>query len=146
VVADSGNTGVQCYVSRGWPRSLEPHCFDEEGARTIMPIEMRQTELLSQGIAGDSVQRVVAAGLARGEFRLPLRPAMSWMQSAAQVLYDDDGNRVGPWKPHIMIYYPYLTAQGMGTGKNQDVSAGIVVSPGSPLSNLMIVVSEAVQP
>lgn len=146
IVADSGTSSVQCYVGRGWPQALEPHCFDEEGARTIMPIEMLQSELLHQGIPGDSVKRAVAAGIASGRFRLPQRPALTWMQSAAQVLYDDDGSRVGAWKPHIMIYYPYLTTQELGTGSNRDLGAGIVVSPGSPMSNLMIVVSSAVTP
>lgn len=145
-IADSGKSGVQCYVGRGWPKALEPHCFDEEGARSIMPMEMLTSELLHRGITGDSVQRVIAAGIASGKFRLPQRPAMSWMQSASQVLYDDDGSRVGAWKPHIMIYYPYLTADGLGTGSNQDLGAGIVVSPGTPMSNIMIVVSNAVKP
>jgi hypothetical protein len=145
-VADSGSNTVQCYVGRGWPQALEPHCFDEEGARTIMPIEMLTSELLHQGIPNDSVQRTIAAGIASGKLRLPQRPAMSWMQSAAQVLYDDDGSRVGAWKPHIMIYYPYLTPEALGTGANHDIGAGIVVSPGSPLSNIMIVVSNAVHP
>ncbi len=146
IVADSGSSGVQCYVGRGWPKALEPHCFDEEGARTIMPIEMHITELLHQGASQDSVLRSVAAGISSGKFRLPQRPAMSWMQSAAQELYDDDGSRAGAWKPHVMIYYPYLTASGIGTGKNQDLAAGIVVSPGTPMSNLMVVVTEAVHP
>lgn len=146
VVADSGTSPVQCYVGRGWPGALEPHCFDEEGARTIMPIEMRQSEMLHLGIAPDSVQRAIATSIVSGRFRLPQRPAMSWMQSAAQVLYGDDGSRVGAWKPHIMIYYPYLTTQGIGTGANRDVAAGIVVSAGSPMSSIMIVVPEAVRP
>jgi hypothetical protein len=146
VVADSGTSVVQCRVGRGWPQALEPHCFDEEGARTIMPIEMRKDELLHRGVSTDSVEREIAAGIASGRFRLPQRPAVSWMLSSAQVLYDDDGARVGAWKPHIMIYYPYLTAQAVGTGANQDLAAGIVVSPGSPMSNIMIVVPKAVDP
>jgi hypothetical protein len=146
VIADSGTSGVQCRVGRGWPQALEPHCFDEEGARTIMPIEMRKDELLHRGVSTDSVEREIAAGIAAGRYRLPQRPAMSWMLSAAQVLYDDNGTRVGAWRPHIMIYYPYLTPEGLGTGTNQDLAAGIVVSPGSPLSNIMIVVPKAMEP
>lgn len=146
IVADSGTNSVQCYVGRGWPQALEPHCFDEEGARTIMPMEMLTSELLHRGVSGDSVKRAIAAGLAAGTFRLPQRPAMSWMQSAKQVLYDDEGKPAGAWKPHIMIYYPYLTATSVGTGTNQDIGAGIVVSPGSPTSNIMIVVNKAVHP
>ena len=36
-VGYQGSNGVTCYVARSWPESLEPHCFDEEGARTILP-------------------------------------------------------------------------------------------------------------
>lgn len=147
VIADSGLAeGAACYVGRGWPLALEPHCFDAEGARTIMPIEMRRSELLHRGISGDSVEREIAAGIASGRFRFPIRPAMSWMLSSAQVLFDDDGRRVGAWRPHIMIYYPYLTAEATGTGSNHDLAAGIIVSPGSPMSNIMIVVPKAVDP
>jgi hypothetical protein len=146
VVADSGNNGVQCYVGRSWPLALEPQCFDEEGARTILPIEMYRCELLHRGIPSDSVERAIAAGLASGRFRLPLRPAMTWMLSSAQVLYSDAGRRVGAWKPHVMIYYPYLTADNVGTGSNEDLAAGIVVSPNSPLSSIIVVVPGALDP
>ena len=146
IIADSGTGSAQCYVGRGWPLALEPHCFDEEGARTILPIEMRTSELLHAGASRDSVQRAIAAGIASGAFRLPQRPAMTWMLSAAQDLYDDEGKAAGAWRPHVMIYYPYLTATGVATGGNQDLAAGIVVSPGTPMSNIMIVVPGAVTP
>jgi hypothetical protein len=145
VVADSGGNGVECYVSRSWPESLEPHCFDEEGARTIMRLEMRAVELAHAGMAREEAARQLSAGLADGTFRLPQRPAMSWMMSSAQVLFNDSGRRVGAWQPHLMIYYPYLTAEGLGLGAN-DLAAGIVVDAGKPTSNLMIVVPAAVDP
>ena len=145
VVADSGGNGVECYVSRSWPESLEPHCFDEEGARTIMRLEMRAVELAHAGMAREEAARQLSVGLADGTFRLPQRPAVSWMMSSAQVLYNDTGRRVGAWQPHLMIYYPYLTAEGLGLGAN-DLAAGIVVDAGKPTSNLMIVVPAAVDP
>jgi len=145
VAADSGGNGVECYVSRSWPESLEPHCFDEEGARTIMRLEMRAVELAHAGMAREEAARQLSAGLADGTFRLPQRPAMSWMMSSAQVLFNDSGRRVGAWQPHLMIYYPYLTAEGLGLGAN-DLAAGIVVDAGKPTSNLMIVVPAAVDP
>ena len=146
VVVDSGTTGVECYVSRSWPQSLEPHCFDEEGAHSIMRMEMRRSELLHAGTGAEAVDAEIAAGLAAGTYRLPQRPAMSWMLSSAQVLYSDDGRRVGAWRPHVMIYFPYLTPAMLGMGSNGDVRAGIVVQPGTPVSNLMIVVPDAVDP
>lgn len=145
VVADSGGNGVECYVSRSWPESLEPHCFDEEGARTIMRLEMRAVELAHAGMAREEAARQLSFGLADGTFRLPQRPAVSWMMSSAQVLFSDSGRRVGAWQPHLMIYYPYLTAEGLGLGAN-DLAAGIVVDAGKPTSNLMIVVPAAVDP
>ncbi len=146
VVADSGSSGVECHVSRSWPLALEPHCFDAEGARTIMRLHRRGVELAHAGISKDSAARELAAGIASGQYPLPARPAMSWMMSAAQVLYSDTGQRAGAWQPHIMIYIPYLTAQMAGTGSNQDPSAGMVVDAGKPTANLTVVVPRAVKP
>jgi hypothetical protein len=144
VVADSGADGVECYVSRSWPLSLEPHCFDPEGAATVMRLEMRGVELAHAGVAKEEASRQLARALADGQFRLPLRPAMSWMMSAQQVLYGDDGQRAGAWRPHLMIYIPFLTPELAGTGTNSDPFSGMVVDSGKPLANLMIVVPRAV--
>jgi len=144
-VADSGVGGVECYVSRSWPLSLEPHCFDAEGAATIMRLEMRGVELAHAGVPREEAKRQLALALAAGEYRLPARPAMSWMMSAQQVLYGDDGRLAGPWRPHLMIYIPFLTAELAGTGSNTDPFSGMVVEPGTPMANLMIVVPRAVE-
>lgn len=143
-VGDSGSSTVECYVGRSWPRALEPQCFDQEGARTILPLEQRISELLHAGVSRDSVERHVAAGIASGTFRLPQRPAMSWMLSADQELVDDDGSPAGAWKPHYMIYYPWLTPESSGTGTNEDLAAGLIVSPGTPRSNIMLLAPESV--
>jgi hypothetical protein len=144
VVALRGRSGVECYVSRSWPESIEPHCFDAEGARTIMRLHMRGVELAHAGVSAAESKRQLAQGIADGSFPLPQRPAMSWMMSAAQVLYSDQGQRAGAWRPHLMIYYPYLTAEMLGTAGSTDPEAGMVVDPGKPTANLMIVVPKAV--
>lgn len=139
-VAREGDNGVTCYVARSWPDSLEPHCFDEEGAATILPIHLRQMELWHRGWGREAVDAGIARGLRTGRFRLPSRPVMSYMMSEGQRLIDDEGNPVGPWRPHLMIYYPYLTSEAMGLGPVPSTEAAVVVDPGSPLSNVMIVV------
>jgi hypothetical protein len=144
VIADSGSTDVECYVSRSWPLSLEPHCFDAEGAATVMRLAMRGVELAHSGVAKEEAARQLALALANGQFRLPARPAMSWMMSAQQVLYGDNGQRAGAWRPHLMIYIPFLTVEMAGTGANIDPFSGMVVDSGKPLANLMIVVPRAV--
>jgi hypothetical protein len=141
-----GTSGVSCYVSRSWPRSLEPHCFDTEGASTIMPMEMRRVELLHRSTAPDLVEKEISAGLLEGRFRLPRRPAMSWMMSSAQRLISDEGQAAGNWKPHLMIYYPNLGAAETGLGGTPDLRHAILVDPGKPTSNIMIVVTEFIQP
>jgi hypothetical protein len=146
VVAVQGGRGVACYVSRSWPASVEPHCFDEEGAQTIMPIEMRRVELRHRGVAREAEDREIAAGLASGRFRTPRRPVLSWMLSEAQRLISDEGTPVGKWRPHLMIYYPYLTAAELGMGPTPDVKSAVLVDGGTATSNLMIVTSEFVQP
>jgi hypothetical protein len=144
-VAGRGTNGVECYVSRGWPEALEPHCFDAEGASTILPMELRRVELLHRGKMPDVVEREIAEGLASGRYRLPRRPAMSYMMSAGQVLYSDDGHRVGRWQPHIMIYYPFLNAKDVGLAHSDGKSA-MVTGNGSATSTITVIVRDFVEP
>lgn len=146
VVADSGTTGAACYVSRSWPESLEPHCFDAEGAATILPMEMRRVELLGAGEPAEVVEQQIADGLIAGRFRLPMRPATSYMMSCAQQLVSDAGRPVGKWRSHLMIYYPYLTNEAIGMNQEPDIRAGLVVNPGTPEANIMIPVKDFITP
>lgn len=146
MVAEEGRNGVTCYVSRSQPLSLEPHCFDSEGSRTILRIDLREAELREHGLTEEEIEREIALAIASGELALPERPAMSYMLSSAQVLYNDDGARVGAWKPHLMIYWPYLEPADLGLGENASLEAGMVVDPGTPRANLLVVVPEFVDP
>ena len=145
VAAVGGSNGVTCYVSRSWAAAIEPHCFDREGSETILAMNLRRAELRERGESRDDIDADIAAGLADGRFRLPRRPALSWMMSADQVLFNDDGQHVGSWKPHFMIYYPYLTEDDLGLGPEPSFQAGVLVDAGKPTSNLMIVVSDFVE-
>lgn len=144
-VAVQGTDGAACYVSRDWLTSLEPHCFDREGAATILPLAMHRILLLHQGKTPAEADRDIAEGLMSGRFRLPSRPAVSYMLSAAQQLVSETGRAVGAWKPHIMIYYPYLTDGDIGfpAGGSEAVS---IADSGKPTASLVIVVPEFVQP
>jgi hypothetical protein len=141
VVADSGANGVTCVVDRSWPQALEPHCYDAEGAASVLPQNLRRTELAHRGKPGDEIDREIAAGLAAGRLRMPRRPALTYMMSAGQVLYDDDGRRVGVWRPHLMVYYPYLTNAELGLASRPDMQVGMVSDEGTPRASLIIVMS-----
>lgn len=145
-VAQKGTNGVTCLVSRSWPESIEPVCYDAEASSTIMPIEIRQVELYREGRSREEVDREIAEGLRMGKYRLPRRPAVGYMMSSGQVLYDEDGKLVGKWQPHLMIYYPYLTEADLGLGTIPSTQAAMVVDPGTPRAQIMVVVRSFVDP
>lgn len=146
-LAVEGSSGAACYVSRDWLSSLEPHCFDPEGAATIMKIHMRRVELLHAGADLEQTRTTVMAELLRGEHRLPRRPAMSWMQSSAQRLVAPDGTAVGSWRPHVMIYYPFLTTDDLGRDGAESAPGSAMISDGgTPLSAFVAVVPDFVDP
>lgn len=144
VVADSGTNGVTCIVNRSWPTSVEPHCFDAEASVSILPIEMERTRLLHRGLGEAEVERAIGEGLVTGRFRLPRRPALSYMMSDLQRLIGDDGTSAGHWRPHVMVYYPYLTNAAMGFDTTPDMRVGMVSEEGRPDASLVIVVPQFV--
>lgn len=144
VLAEQGTNGAACYVSRSWPTSVEPHCFDAEGAATIMRLHMREVELLHKGMTPDEAERVIAPDILSGKFKLPSRPAMSWMFSAEQKLISDSGQPAGRWRPHIMIYYPYLTAMPGGDGGAPAFLGGMISGAGTAQSSIIVPVSDFV--
>lgn len=148
VVGAEGTNGATCYVSRTWPGSLEPHCFDPEGSRTILPIHLMTSEMGHEGASQEEIEREIAAGVAAGRFRWPSRPAMSYMLSAGQVLVNDEGVNVGAWKPHLMIYWPGLRKADLGgTGAGPLLGDSmILLDEGTDEACLIIVHPEFVEP
>jgi hypothetical protein len=148
VVGEEGAGGATCYVSRTWPGSLEPHCFDAEGSKTILPIHLRTLEMGHAGATEEEIDREIAAGVAAGRFRYPSRPAMSYMLSSSQKLVSDEGQPAGAWKPHLMIYWPGLTKADLGgTGEGPALSQSMMlVDEGTDEACLIIVYPEFVEP
>jgi hypothetical protein len=145
-VAEQGTSGAACFVSRDWVESLEPVCYDPEGAATIMRIGMRRVELLHRGTSVGEVDAAVERAIGAGELKLPRRVAVAYMQSAAQKLVGDNGQAVGAWRPHLMLYQPYLTAAELGIAESDALTSVMVVDGGTPVSMMMIVVPDWVQP
>ena len=144
VAAVRGTSGASCYIDRSWNLALEPQCFDAEGSATVMRIHMRKTVLLHRGVSYAEAERQVGAELAEGKLRLPRRPAMSYMMSAEQKLYNDSGVAVGAWQPHIMVYYPYLSTSDLGM-RVPDLSAAVVSNEGEATSSIVVVVKNAIK-
>ncbi len=139
VEAVAGSNGVTCLVNRSWRHALEPHCYDAEGSATVMRIEIRRNELRHRGVEESRIDREIADGIVSGRFRLPRRPAVSYMMSGRQLLYNDDGRRVGPWRPHLMIYFPNLTSADVGLPARPDMRVGMVGGEGTAQSSLIVI-------
>lgn len=145
VVAEEGTSEVTCYVSRDWVESLEPLCFDAEGSRTILPIYLRRAELRERGLSLAEIEADVADGLRTGRLRLPTRPAIGYMMSSEQVLVAPDGRNVGAWRPHVMIYYPYLEEADVGLSGAPALPV-VMSSPGKATASMIVVVPDFVEP
>lgn len=143
-IAVPGSNGNACMVSRTRESSIEPICYDPEGARTILPIEIDLVERRIRHGDPDRAWREVHDAIDRGALLLPERPAMSYMLSAGQRLVTDDGRDVGAWKPHLMLYSPYLEPDEFGLSGPDGTL--FVAYAGEPLAHLVVVVPDFVEP
>lgn len=144
-VAEEGTTDVTCHVSRDWKESLEPLCFDAEGSRTILPIFLRRAELRERGLAPAEIEADIADGLRTGRLRLPTRPAVGYMMSSEQVLIAPDGRDVGAWRPHVMIYYPFLEGSDVGLSDPPGLPV-VMAGSGTATAAMIVVVPDFVEP
>jgi hypothetical protein len=144
VVAEEGTNGVTCLVDRTWRESIEPHCYDREGSRTLLPLRLRFAELRESGATKEEATRDREEGLRTGRYPLPSRPVLSWMMSAEQNLFDDEGEHVGAWRPHLMIYYPEMTAEELGLAGGRYAHGPFLSDAGQPTATLIIPMPEFV--
>lgn len=142
VVAEEGTNGVTCLVDRTWPESVEPTCYDREGSETVLRLRLRMAELREAGATMAEVLRDRAEGLRSGRLRAPSKLVLTWMMSAGQVLYDDDGKRIGEWRPHLMIYYPGMTEAELGLAGGRYAHGPFLSDGGEPTAKLIVPMPE----
>lgn len=144
-VAVKGTNPNHCFVARSQPKSLEPVCYDDEAAATILRWEFEYLALRLAGKSEQEMELALAEAVGSGELPIPSRPAMSYMMSSAQRLYDpESGRSAGNWKPHLMLYIPYLTEQSIGLSEATDILQ--VARSGTPMAHLIVVVPDFVDP
>ena len=123
--AVEGKNGFVCAVERGWmgpftgedaanfwnPKLRGPLCFNPPGARSVLPLTYKRTEMI---LAGKSKAQVIDALRAAYEKKElpPLEPgAMSYMMSKDQYLTDGGDHR---WMAHLMFYTPLMDGAAWG--------------------------------
>lgn len=153
VRATEGNNGWHCYVERAWftppaddgegfdDRVRAPHCINDEGSRTRLQESFRSTELAIQGLSRDEVKAQIDAEYAAGKLRLPQTLAMTYMMSKHQWL----GTGAQNWKPHMMLWIPYLTNDEIGENAFMSGHPIITGEPGSRGTVLVIPVPEFIE-
>jgi hypothetical protein len=111
VEARRGSNPFTCIVSRRGG-NFYPVCFDEEGARTILPAFTYDAVLRLKGATDQEVERQLAQGFEQGRYRPPARPGIAYMLSPAT--YMREKGTLTRTVPHTMFYAPFLTNADIG--------------------------------
>ncbi len=106
VKARAGSNPFTCMVSRRGG-NFYPVCFDEEGARTILPAFADDAVSRLKGTSEQEIDRQIADGFEAGRYRPPSRPGIAYMLS--QATYMLEAGKLTRSFPHTMFYAPYLT-------------------------------------
>jgi hypothetical protein len=111
VEARHGTNPFTCIVSRR-AGNFYPVCFDEEGARTILPAFADDAVLRLKGATDEEVERQLAQGFEQGHYRPPARPGIAYMLSPATYMLEN--GTLTRSVPHTMFYAPFLTNADIG--------------------------------
>src|SRR5579859_6433235 len=111
IEARHGTNPFTCIVSRRGG-NFYPVCFDEEGARTILPAFADDAVLRMKGSSEQDIERTLADGFAQGRYRPPSRPGIAYMLSPAT--YMVNSGKLARIPPHTMFYAPFLTDADIG--------------------------------
>ena len=116
VIAARGDNGFVCLVTRSWdntpdvsrtrfwdPRFRAPYCFNATAVRSVLHRYLMRTRWVLGGASRHEIGDRDKAAWATGRLKEPAPGAMSYMMSKGgrQI-----GGQPGPWRPHLMFYFP----------------------------------------
>ena len=103
-----------CMVSRRGG-DLFPVCWDAEGVRTLLPLDVDDARFRLEGKSGADIDRALTDGFASGRYHPPSRTGIAYMLSPLRYRIDEGGRvvRTNP-NPHLMFYGPNLTDADIG--------------------------------
>ena len=138
VVAREGQNGFACFVHRDRIDTLEPECFDPEGARTLMKMEMDRARFREEGMSVQQADAEINRGLTSGTYSIPKRNVVTYMLSTKNRVFN--GEKVISYPPHIMISAPNLKNSDIGADF-KDPAMPWVLNEGTPRAYIIVVVS-----
>lgn len=133
VTAVKGSNGFVCLVVRSWdnavtmksadfwnPKFRAPYCFNAAAAQSVLPRYLMRTRWV---LAGASRAGIDDREKAAGSREAPASGAVCYMMSKRGRWI---GNRPGPWRPHLMFYFPRAQVPNWGSNlKGAPVFAGV---------------------
>jgi hypothetical protein len=116
-IAKRGGNAFACLVSRR-AGDLFPVCWDAEGTRSLLPLDVDDAQLRLAGKAGAEIEGIVTERFKSGHYHPPARPGVAYMLSPIRYRIDEQGRVTRTTStPHLMFYGPNLTDTDIGGGR-----------------------------
>src|SRR5262245_10899384 len=141
VLARSSRNGFHCLVGRDWPGAFEPQCFDAEGSETLLHATLLAAELRMKGETRQAIENALGSAYAEGRLRAPRRAGINYMLSTENRVPVDEKGTIRPYRPHVMIYAPYLTNAEFGIDPSKSPPV-FVIGEGRPGAYLIVPVPD----
>ena len=113
-IAKKGGNPFACVVSRR-AGDLFPVCWDAEGTRSLLPLDVEDAQLRLSGKSGSEIEAIVMERFKSDQYHAPSRAGIAYMLSPIRYRIDEHGGvtRTTP-NPHLMFYGPNLTDSDIG--------------------------------
>jgi hypothetical protein len=121
---------------------LAPHCLNPQATESVLPAFLREAELQARGLAAEAIDAEMKRQWSTGELALPSGPAYAYMLSEGQHL----GANAGNFRPHFMLYVPYVTNAAIGGDPSQMQFPFVGPYENHPLSTVVVLMEEFVSP
>jgi hypothetical protein len=109
--AVNGKNGFACIVERSWtsapdpdfwnPKVRTPICYNAAAARSLLPRNIKRTDLILAGRTRAQTDEAIAAAVDKKDLPAMEPGAMCYMMSKQGY----GGDSVKHWPPHVMFYY-----------------------------------------
>jgi hypothetical protein len=109
--AVKGKNGFVCIVERSWtsapdpdfwnPKVRTPICYNAAAARSLLPRNIKRTDLILAGRSKAQTDETIVAAVAKKELPAMESGAMCYMMSKQGY----GGDSTAHWPPHLMFYY-----------------------------------------
>lgn len=113
-IAKKGGNAFTCVVSRR-AGDLFPVCWDAEGTRSLLPLDIEDAHLRLSGKSGSEIEAIELQRFKTGQYHAPSRAGVAYMLSPMRYRIDEHGSVTRATStPHLMFYAPNLTDGDIG--------------------------------